>query len=226
MTESPGSDIAQALDTPSASAVDTPPADLLAIVASLDADEPVDTEPVDAEPVYAEPGLSEATALTADPDVTVPISEPTDSDAPPADGVTTPDASSEGAAGGSASALSPAAGLSRTHTPSWPFVAYFAVWISLCGIAGWLLMETPTGDVVYASGLYARMVIVGLGLTAAGPLLVVAVWLAALLRSSGASHDGLFTEALLKGALATLGGVALWWTMLVVVDTVRFGHLR
>jgi len=36
---------------------------------------------------------------------------------------------------------------------------------------------------------------------------------------------GLLTSAMIKGAVVTLGGVTLWWFMLVLVDYLRLGRL-
>ena len=110
------------------------------------------------------------------------------------------------------------------RVPWWPFLVYFAAWLAVSGVATWLLLQTPPGEAVYATELYRGMVLAGLALTAAGPCLIVAVWLASVLRTPGESHAGLFTSSLLKGALATLGGVAVWWAALVMIDMLRLGR--
>ena len=198
MSESNESDIAQAVDTPSVSAADTQPSVVPEIMASLEAEEAGEAGPVqDVAPVVQ---------MLAENEPAVEQAE----DAATATAQTAP------------VEAQPAA--RRPTVPNWPFLVYLAVWTGLAGAAGWLLTQTPPGEAVYGSQLYASMVLAGLVLTMLGPAVIAAVWLAALVRSRGVSHAGLFTSALLKGALATFCGVALWWTMLVVVDTLRLGR--
>ena len=113
---------------------------------------------------------------------------------------------------------------SRARVPAWPFLAYLVLWVAGGIAAGWLLTQPSIGLPVFGTELYRTVVVVGLGLTAIGPLLILVVWLALLLGNRGASHAGLFTGSLLRGALATLCGVAIWWAVLLIIDTIRLGR--
>lgn len=174
----------------------------------------------------AEEGTPTAEAsITADTErVEAPVEEAASMDepdlAPETEGPSDPPAEALVAVAVQASA--PSEGCVRV--PWWPFIAYIGAWLLVSGAAAWLLLQIPQGEAVYGTDLYRSMVLAGLALTAAGPCLIVAVWLATLLRTPGRSHAGLFTGTLLKGALATLGGVATWWVMLVMVDMVRLGR--
>jgi hypothetical protein len=107
--------------------------------------------------------------------------------------------------------------------PRWPFILYDVVWIAAAAAVGWLLASMPDSTAIYETALYRWMVLAGLGLAALGPVLALLVWLVTMLRTRGRRHPGMLTRALWRGALATLTGVAVWWAMLAVVDTLRLG---
>ena len=106
----------------------------------------------------------------------------------------------------------------------WPFVGYVGVWLVYAGIVVWRFLSVPAGTAVYESAEYPIAVFGGITLAFAGPLLALAVWIAAWDRKE-ASRLGLFTSAALKGSIATLVGVSLWWTALVVIDQIRMGRI-
>ena len=106
----------------------------------------------------------------------------------------------------------------------WPFVGYVGVWLAYAGIVVWRFLSVPAETAVYESAEYPLAVFGGITLAFAGPLLALAVWIAAWDRKE-ASRLGLFTSAALKGSIATLVGVSLWWAALVVIDQVRLGRI-
>lgn len=106
----------------------------------------------------------------------------------------------------------------------WPFIVYDLTWVAFVGLLVWQLLALPPETAVYDSAIYAPMLYAGVILTAIGPLLVVPVWLLAR-RREGGKRQGLFATTLVAGACATLIGVALWWTALLVVDYVRLGQM-
>lgn len=106
----------------------------------------------------------------------------------------------------------------------WPFVAYVGVWLVYAGIVVWRFLSVPAGTAVYESAEYPIAIFGGITLAFAGPLLALAVWIAAWDRKD-ASRLGLFTSAALKGSIATLVGVSLWWAALVVIDQIRLGRI-
>jgi hypothetical protein len=111
------------------------------------------------------------------------------------------------------------------RAPAWPFVSYALVWLVAASVGGWLLVSTtPSRGPIVGTETYRIVVLAGAGLTALGPVLALIVWIAVLVRTRGVRHRGVLTSSLLKGALATLCGVALWWAMLLIVDTLRLGR--
>lgn len=112
----------------------------------------------------------------------------------------------------------------RDEVSIWPFVAYVGVWLVYAGIVVWRFLSVPVGTAVYESAEYPIAIFGGITLAFAGPLLALAVWVAAWDRKD-ASRLGLFTSAALKGSIATLVGVSLWWVALVVIDQIRLGRI-
>jgi hypothetical protein len=51
------------------------------------------------------------------------------------------------------------------------------------------------------------------------------VWFVLWLRRGKGNRAGLFSKVVLYGALCTLGGVLLWWGMLLLLDHLRLGQL-
>lgn len=106
----------------------------------------------------------------------------------------------------------------------WPFFVYLALWVVFAGVLIWRFYDMPPGLAIYETPDYALSVFAGIALTLAGPLLMLATWLASWGRP-GSSKWGLFVDAFLKGAVVTLGGVAIWWIALVVIDQLRLGRV-
>lgn len=113
---------------------------------------------------------------------------------------------------------------SRSVVPWWPFVAYDALWLVMAVAMVWLLTGVPDGVAAYDAPIYAPMLYAGIALTVFGAVLPFAVWAVAK-RESGASAEPIFVPALLRGAVATMLGVAIWWTALGAVDYVRLGGM-
>ena len=113
----------------------------------------------------------------------------------------------------------------RPRVPWWPFFMYLGVWVGAVGAAAWLFVEAPATVSMASEALYPYTVRAGIVLTALGPLLAIVVWLVAWISAGRGRRSGLLADSLLKGALVTTVGVALWWIMLVVVDRFRFGRL-
>lgn len=112
----------------------------------------------------------------------------------------------------------------RAVTPWWPFLMYLGVWLGSVGATGWLFTGLPQGSTLYGSDPYEYMVLGGIGLTLIGPALTLIVWLVSCLRAKPGHRAGLLSSSLVRGALVTLAGVAVWWGMLVVVDVLRLGR--
>jgi hypothetical protein len=108
--------------------------------------------------------------------------------------------------------------------PWWPFLAYLGLWVVLIGVAVWQFLQVPPGHPVYETVVYSYTVLGGLIMTAVGPMLIAAVWLASWLDRPKGERSGLLSSALIKGATATLGGVLLWWVALMLVDYLRLGR--
>jgi len=111
------------------------------------------------------------------------------------------------------------------QVPWWPFLAYLGAWVVLAVAAVWQLLQLPADQVVYESTAYVLTILGGLIMTAVGPLLILAVWLATRSNRSASEREGLLTSALMKGALVTLCGAIIWWASLVIIDYLRLGRL-
>lgn len=117
-----------------------------------------------------------------------------------------------------------AAGLAEgtTQVSWWPFAVYVGVWLVAAGVSVWLLSEVPAESAIYDAAVYPFTVLGGIILTVAGPLLTLAVWFTSW-TSPDARKGPLFVSALLKGAVSTLAGVAIWWVALILLDQIRLG---
>lgn len=103
----------------------------------------------------------------------------------------------------------------------WPFLVYLGLWAAFAAVTVWQLLKVPAGVPVYEARVYPYTLLGGLVLTAAGPALILAVWIATL----GSPGKGVrFVSALTKGAVTTVAGVGLWWAVLVALDTIRLGR--
>ena len=112
----------------------------------------------------------------------------------------------------------------RAGIPLWPFLIYIALWIIFAGLFVWQSLQIPAGTPLYELNLYGLSILVGLILTALGPLLAIGVWLACWIARPNA-RTGLFSRSLIIGAVATLAGVTLWLVALGAVDMLRIGRL-
>lgn len=102
-----------------------------------------------------------------------------------------------------------------------PFWILAGVWAAFVGVMTYLLWAEATKSFT-ALPLYAGFTLGGVGLTVAGPLLGVVVWL--LLRRTGPElRGGLVRAMFLRVAVATLAGNLMWWVGLVVLDLHRSG---
>lgn len=116
----------------------------------------------------------------------------------------------------------PSADVSRSGVSWWPFLVYLGLWVLFAAVTAWQLLQVPSGAPVYESRVYPYTVLAGLVLTAAGPALILAVWLGSTSRGG---RGGTFVTALGRGAIATVAGVTLWWLVLLGLDAVRLGRL-
>ena len=209
-----------------------------AVVAPPPPDEPADALGLEL-PIVAEGDAADVSpAAEAEPDAlpgtdVSPAVEPED---PPeelaspglmvADPLLAADPPAPAEAGATALAVEPVgeAGIQvSARAPGWPFLIYFGAWLVMVGLSAWFILQMPLSETVFRTDLYQSMVRVGLVLTAIGPVLGVVVWLATLIGTRGRSHAGLLSDSLIKAAYATLGGVAIWWATLLILDYVRLG---
>ncbi|MDZ4655191.1 MAG: hypothetical protein U1F44_04890 [Coriobacteriia bacterium] len=102
---------------------------------------------------------------------------------------------------------------------SWtPFLAYLAVWVVLCVSAVVLLRPAALDGGARWAPEYLYVAYAGIGMTAAGPLLSLVVWIAVRVRRERNARRGLFTSALVKGSVVTFTGAILWIVALYVLD--------
>lgn len=111
----------------------------------------------------------------------------------------------------------------RSHVAWWPFIVYGLLWLGLLGASYLLLTGAQTELPAFRQDAYPYLVLAGLVLTLLGPIMSLAVWLLGWFKAGKGDRGGLLTTALVRGALVTFLGVALWWGMLVLVDALRLG---
>ncbi len=111
----------------------------------------------------------------------------------------------------------------RYGAPWWPFLVYLGLWFVFAGVGVWQMQKLPTGQVIFEAQLYTWLLYAALGLLAAGPLLILVVWVAARFGSSR-HKSGLLSSAMIKGATMTLLGAIVWWGTLIAVDYLRLGR--
>ncbi len=109
--------------------------------------------------------------------------------------------------------------------PWWPFIILLLLWLALAGGAVALLREAAVAGEARWTREYDLIVTVGVVLTALGPLMSLGVWLIARIRADVEARAGLLVSALLRGAVVTTLGVALWVGALVVLDLLSNGRL-
>jgi len=115
-------------------------------------------------------------------------------------------------------------GRSANKVSIWPFVIYDVLWLIFAGLLVWQFEALPQGAAIYEAELYPVALLVGLILLIAGPLLIFVSWIASWGRP-GSSKGRLLISALIRGSVATLIGVAIWWIALLVLDQIRLGML-
>jgi hypothetical protein len=115
--------------------------------------------------------------------------------------------------------------LERPDRTLWlPFLLYDAVWLVFAITMVLTLRTAATANALDAAAAYPVFVLVALVLTVAGPLLAVLLWWLVRSRTEPEERGGLFATAMLRGALATFAGVAMWWVARVVLDFLRTGR--
>jgi hypothetical protein len=116
--------------------------------------------------------------------------------------------------------------LPRDRWLSVPFYVYLGVWLVFSIAMVVVLRDSAVagGGALVAAPAYPAFIFAGFALAVAGPLLSIAVWLLARARSSAEERRGLLAIALLRGALSTFAGVAMWWIALVVLNYFKTGR--
>jgi hypothetical protein len=122
--------------------------------------------------------------------------------------------------------VEPAAAAPRARlVPWWPFIILLLLWLGLAGGAVALLREAAVAGEARWTREYDLVVTIGVVLTGLAPLMSLGVWLVARIRAEVDARAGLLVSALLRGALVTTLGVALWVGALVVLDLLSNGRL-
>lgn len=110
-----------------------------------------------------------------------------------------------------------------TGVPVWPFLLYMAAWLAFGGSLVWYLRSLPRTLAGFESLLYEPALYAGIALVALGPVVSLTTWL--VIRVRGTARSGAFAVSLMYGALATLGGVVVWWAALMAADYLRLGRI-
>lgn len=113
----------------------------------------------------------------------------------------------------------PARARLAARLPFWILGGAWAIFAGAMTYLLWPLSTAPfTGNVYYAILTFG-----GAGLTLAGPLLALAVWLLLRRSSEPVLREGLARAVFLRAAVATLTGNVVWWAALVALDLHRAG---
>jgi hypothetical protein len=112
----------------------------------------------------------------------------------------------------------------RDRTLSLPFFIYAGIWLVFAVAMVLVLRDAAVAGSLDAAAAYPVFILIGAILTLAGPVLALAIWLVKRSRSSAEERRGLFAVAMLRGALATFAGVAMWWIALVVLNYFKTGR--
>lgn len=119
--------------------------------------------------------------------------------------------------------VAPASAGPLESAPTWPFAAYWAMWLVFSAATVFFLRQVPAGASLADTRSYGAMILGVLALVATSPLLIIAVWLVTVIGAQ-ARKGAVFVSALVKGASFTFGGVLLWWLALTIVDMLRLGR--
>jgi hypothetical protein len=103
--------------------------------------------------------------------------------------------------------------------PAW---AYAGVWVVFAAVMTYLLWPTATKPFIEQPD-YAYMVVGGLALAVAGPVVALLTWLFARMGTTASERIGLVRAVWMRCMLATVFGVAIWWLALYALDLHRKG---
>lgn len=101
-----------------------------------------------------------------------------------------------------------------------PFALYLTAWVALATATGFLLRGATPESPARWMPEYPALLWTGVGLTAAGPVVSLVVWLVARARREAGDRHGLLASSMLRGALMTVVGVALWLGILYAIEVV------
>ena len=188
--------------------------------------EPEPAEPAaEAEPVDAEPAADDGSSLddiapgTLASETNVETAEEAGAEAAEAAGAEQAEEAGAEADAGEALVAAPI-----TTVSWWPFIGYVVAWLGGAGYVVWQLRQTPAGQGVYETNLYSMSVLAGLSLLAAGPALLLIVWLASWIGRKNRRIGSMFVSALVKGAAVTLIGAIIWIGAIMLIDYLRWGR--
>jgi len=110
---------------------------------------------------------------------------------------------------------------------SWlPFALYFGSWVALVGATAYLLQGATPESPARWMPAYRPIVIAGLALAVAGPVVSLVAWLVARNGTAVGDRRGLFASAFTRGALAAFSGALIWLACLFLLELVANGTLR
>jgi hypothetical protein len=101
--------------------------------------------------------------------------------------------------------------VTAARAPWWPFLVCAGVWLVFAAGLAWIMKTPAASGNLFDSPYYRVFLYGGLALGVVGLLLVLIVWLVYRRRYPKGGRGGLFSSAMIKGALMIFIGVALWW---------------
>lgn len=104
-----------------------------------------------------------------------------------------------------------------------PFAVYLGCWLILAGSSAYFLRGATPESPAQWMPAYEPLLWAGVGLTAAGPVMSLVVWLVARARRPASARRGLFATVMTRGALAAFFGVLIWLGTLFVLELLAAG---
>lgn len=155
------------------------------------------------------------------PDAAAPDAVPAAADPEPAAPPAAPAPAALAADDAYRSALTPDASFIEAAgrgLPWIPFALYLLIWIVLAGASAYLLWGATADLPARWLPAYEPLMWSGVALTVLGPVMAIAVWLAARADRPAVARRGLLASATARGALVTLFGVIIWLATLYALD--------
>ena len=99
-----------------------------------------------------------------------------------------------------------------------PFGLYLAAWVALAAASAYLLRGATAESPARWMPEYPGLLWVSIMLVGAGPVLSFVVWLVVRGKHADGHRQGLLASAMMRGALAAVLGVMIWFGTLYAIE--------